>query len=137
MENSTRTIRHGAMLFGAFLYVTSSSPAPGQSCIGDCNGDGAVSINELILGVNDALNLRPVSQCAAQFDEDGSGSVEINELISAVNNALVGCPTPATETTPFFCSNKRKTIFSPYMVGRLDILISTNFFPTLILERPS
>lgn len=56
---------------------------------GDCNGDGVVTIDELILGVNIALNLRPVADCPA-FDTDFSGSVSVGELIAAVNVALRG-----------------------------------------------
>ena len=61
-------------------------------CVGDCNGDGMVAINELILGVNIALGSRPIADCPA-FDCQGNGMVGINCLIQAVNNALDGCPT--------------------------------------------
>jgi hypothetical protein len=59
-------------------------------CVGDCNGDRTVSINELITGVNIALGNQPLSVCPA-FDPSGDGSVAINELITAVNNALGAC----------------------------------------------
>jgi len=59
-------------------------------CAGDCDGNGAVSINELITGVNIALGLRPVADCSA-MDRDGGGSVSIADLIAAVNRALGGC----------------------------------------------
>jgi hypothetical protein len=61
------------------------------TCPGDCNGDGQVTINELITGVNIALGSTPVSNCPS-FDVNHDGSVVINELISAVNAALNGCP---------------------------------------------
>jgi hypothetical protein len=61
------------------------------ACAGDCNGDGAVAINELITGVNIALGSAPISSCPS-FDGNGDGNVAINELIAAVNNALNGCP---------------------------------------------
>lgn len=60
------------------------------SCPGDCAGDGAVTINDLVLAVNVALGGAPVSECSAA-DRDGNGQVEINELIAAVGAALVGC----------------------------------------------
>jgi hypothetical protein len=56
---------------------------------GDCNGDGRVSVNELVTAVNIALGNTPMSACVA-VDADGSGSVEVNELIRAVNNATQG-----------------------------------------------
>jgi hypothetical protein len=62
----------------------------GAMCDGDCNQDGRVSIDELILGVGIALGSQPASQCVA-LDGDGSNTVEINELIAAVGAALQGC----------------------------------------------
>jgi Cohesin domain/EF hand len=59
-------------------------------CTGDCNGDGAVTIDELIRGVNIALGSRPLSDCPA-MDRDGDGAVSISELITAVNMTLLGC----------------------------------------------
>ena len=54
---------------------------------GDCDGDGAVHINELVMAVNIALGSVEMAQCPA-VDADGSGMAEINELIGAVANAL-------------------------------------------------
>jgi hypothetical protein len=83
-----------AMGFGVVLCLEASA---GTVCVGDCNGDGTVGINELILAVNIALGSRDVADCA-NADGDSNGSVSINELVGAVNNALNGC-TPA-EPTP-------------------------------------
>jgi hypothetical protein len=66
-----------------------ATPTPG-GCVGDCDGNGEVSISDLIVGVNIALGNQPVSNCPA-FDPDGTGMVTINELIQGVNNALNGC----------------------------------------------
>lgn len=63
---------------------------PNETCDGDCNGDGMVSISELIRGVNIALGNLPVETCSS-FDINGDGMVGINELISAVFDALNGC----------------------------------------------
>jgi len=60
-------------------------------CVGDCDGNGTVAINELIRGVNIALGNANVSTCSA-MDANGNGIVAINELIQGVNNALNGCP---------------------------------------------
>jgi len=54
---------------------------------GDCNGDGMVTIDELITGVNIALGNLPVTACPA-FDTNRDGRVTIEELIAAVNAAL-------------------------------------------------
>jgi len=54
---------------------------------GDCNGDGVVTIDELIRGVNISLDILPLSVCPA-FDTNFDGKVTIDELIAAVNVAL-------------------------------------------------
>lgn len=64
---------------------------PPSPCDGDCNMNGIVSIDELVRGVNIALENDPIDLCPA-FDQDGSEAVEINELIAAVGAALNGCP---------------------------------------------
>ncbi|MEO8604314.1 MAG: parallel beta-helix domain-containing protein, partial [bacterium] len=71
-----------------------SRPAAAQSCTGDCDGNGAVAVNEIVLGVNIALGSAPVSECAS-FDLDSDGTIGINELITAVTFALNGCPASA------------------------------------------
>ncbi len=60
-------------------------------CIGDCNGDGEVRVNELVIGVNIALGAAQISSCPA-FDKNGDGMVTVNELVLGVNNALNACP---------------------------------------------
>jgi hypothetical protein len=60
-------------------------------CAGDCNGDGQVTISELVLAVNIALGSRPVADCLPA-DRNSNGTVTIEELITAVNNALSDCP---------------------------------------------
>jgi hypothetical protein len=65
------------------------------ACIGDCNGDGVVTISELIVAVNIALGDKPISACPA-IDANGSGEVTIEELILAIRNAQRGCPPAGT-----------------------------------------
>jgi len=78
----------------ALGIVVSMRPAlvSAQVCVGDCNGDGQVTVDEIILGVNISLGTSPIGDCVA-FDADSSGSVTVDEIITAVNNALLGCPT--------------------------------------------
>lgn len=56
---------------------------------GDCTGTGTVTIDELILGVNIALGLRPITDCPA-FETDAAGGVSVSQLVAAVNVALNG-----------------------------------------------
>lgn len=65
------------------------TPTPGP-CFGDCNGDGEVSINELIIGVRVALGQAAVEDCL-DFDSNGDGEVSVSELIQAIGSALRGC----------------------------------------------
>ncbi len=61
-------------------------------CVGDCNGDGTVSVDELITGVTIALGTQPLEACLS-LDAGDDGRVTIDDLIVAVNNALKGCAT--------------------------------------------
>lgn len=62
-------------------------------CVGDCNGDGSVTVDELVRGVNIALGGLEVGDCP-DFDSNEDGRVTIDELIGAVNAALSGCVVP-------------------------------------------
>lgn len=66
------------------------SPTRAGGCPGDCNGDGAVSIDELVRAVNIALDQADIAECKS-IDADGNGTVSIDELIQAVLAALLGC----------------------------------------------
>jgi hypothetical protein len=60
-----------------------ATPRP---CLGDCRGDGSVTIDELILAINIALDALPLAECLAYPDIP-----RISDLVKAVNNALDGC----------------------------------------------
>lgn len=67
------------------------SPTQAELCVGDCDGSSAVTIDELIKGVNIALGASTIDVCRA-FDKNQDNKVTIDELVSAVNAALTGCP---------------------------------------------
>ncbi len=73
------------------------------ACTGNCDADSAVTVAELILGVQIALGHLPVAVCRA-FDSNDDNSVAIDELTGAVSNALYGCgvipPTRTRTSTP-------------------------------------
>ncbi|MEO8602546.1 MAG: hypothetical protein ABI629_08225 [bacterium] len=71
--------------------ATATATSPPAACSGDCNGDGVVSISELIRGVNIALGNTAVADCPA-FDPNGDGMVTIDALIKSVGYALAECP---------------------------------------------
>jgi hypothetical protein len=64
---------------------------PPPACVGDCDGNGAVTVDELVLGVRIALGNAQISECPA-FDQDASETVTVDELVQGVSNALNGCP---------------------------------------------
>ena len=76
-------------------------PTPPPVCVGDCNGDRQVTIDEIITMVG--LVLRggaSPSTCSAAAQWCSSFEVGIVCLIQAVNSALYGCPTLAACITP-------------------------------------
>lgn len=64
--------------------------SPGPLCVGDCNGDERVAIDELVLGVNIAAERLPLDDCPA-LDAGRDGRATIDDLVGAVGNALGGC----------------------------------------------
>lgn len=82
---------------GAMLLVVASNgaievvEAPPPACVGDCDGDRMVAINELLVGVNIVTGAAQVSACPV-LDRNDDGTVSISELVQAVNNGLNGCP---------------------------------------------
>ena len=71
--------------------ATATSTPPASTCVGDCDGTGAVTIDELTRGVNIALGDVSLEQCPS-FDRNGDGDVTIDELLAAVGYALAQCP---------------------------------------------
>ncbi len=60
-----------------------------QRLLGDCNDDGRVTTNELIVGVYIDLGTLPLSVCEA-MDGNRDGVVMIDDLVGAIANALAG-----------------------------------------------
>jgi hypothetical protein len=60
--------------------------------VGDCDGAGIVTIEDLIRMVNIVVGTAPLSECEAG-DANGDGEIDISELVQAVVYVLNGCPT--------------------------------------------
>jgi outer membrane protein assembly factor BamB len=60
-------------------------------CSGDCDASGTVSVEELVRGVNIALEKAPSCDCRP-FDTNRDGGVQVDELIRAVSGVFAGCP---------------------------------------------
>ena len=63
-------------------------------CVGDCNGDGRVTVDEILTMAKIALGSAPCSACDA-----ATCPMTIDQIIKAVNNALKGCLTPIPTPT--------------------------------------
>lgn len=62
-----------------------------QMCQGDCNGDGVITVDEVLQAVDIALGRQAVNTCIAA-DGDDDGQISVDEILGAVNTALSGCP---------------------------------------------
>ena len=71
------------------VFFSRIAPADTE-CAGDCDGNGGISIADVVTMVNIGLGLQGPEACASG-DADGSGSITINEIVAAVNQALQGC----------------------------------------------
>lgn len=65
------------------------SPTPGL-CRGDCDGNGRVTVDELLRGVRVALGDGTSAACPG-LDRNGDGLTTIDDLVAAVASALQGC----------------------------------------------
>jgi hypothetical protein len=74
---------------GTSTATPTGTAAP--ACVGDCDGNRRVTVDELVLGVNISLERQSLDLCRP-FDPSLNGKVEVNELIQGVNNSLGACP---------------------------------------------
>ncbi len=86
-RQGARRAAHVLQCTAAILLLAAIHSAAELSLAGDCDGDGRVSINELVVGVNILLGTTPLASCPA-IDRDGNGRATVDELIVAVRHAL-------------------------------------------------
>lgn len=75
-------------------------------CVGDCNHDKTVTVDELILGIAISLGELQLQECS-DFDENHDDHLTIDELVGSVRSLLDECgrrptssPTPTRTETP-------------------------------------
>jgi hypothetical protein len=69
--------------------VGTHTPTPlGGDCLGDCKGDGRVTVDEITMMVAITLGQRPTTECASL---GARAAIAISDLVSAVVDALNGC----------------------------------------------
>jgi hypothetical protein len=116
----------GKSSFFSLLAALLVHAAPaGAVCSGDCDGDGFVRIDELVLGASITLGRASLLACAS-LDSDGDGHCSIDELIGAVHAALEGCPptptpTPSGTPTPTVTSTPTPTPNEPPVARCLTV----------------
>jgi hypothetical protein len=81
------------VLLAVSFWLVSTAPARAGACVGDCGGDGRVTIDEVVLGVGIAADPQLLSRCPA-FEVVPDGSITVDELILGLRSAFVGCPLP-------------------------------------------
>jgi hypothetical protein len=101
------------------------------ACIGDCNTDGSVTVDELVLSVNIALGNAAVIRCRS-VDRNDDNAVTVDELVAAVVAALHGCPaTPSATATPTITPPPTPNL--PPLIPRLGVYRS---FPGFEIRLP-
>ena len=94
-----------------------ATPTPTRTavpCTGDCNGNGQVTVDEILTMVNIALGNAAISQCEAG-DVDRNGQITIDELLAAVSKALDGCGAPLA-SAPVTFSRIAALASPPYLL---------------------
>lgn len=71
---------------------TATPTATPPICIGNCNGDGSVTVDELIVMVGITLDTVPRSACAEGLPADEK--MDVSVVVQAVRNALGACGSP-------------------------------------------
>jgi len=78
-----------------FVFGDENLPPPPTPrpvlCVGDCNSDHLVTVDELLTMVKIALGNTAVSTCAAG-DANHDNQITLDEILAAVSHALHGCP---------------------------------------------
>lgn len=73
------------------VQTPTPSPLPTPAaCVGDCDENGIVAVDELVRAVTIALGTTPPQACPAA-DSEGDGLVTVSGLVQAVVAALQGC----------------------------------------------
>lgn len=75
--------------------LLNTAEGPAFACIGDCDLDGVVSIDELVLGVSLSLDPAGLDSCRA-IDGNGDQRIGVDEVLRAVRGALSGCENDGT-----------------------------------------
>jgi outer membrane protein assembly factor BamB len=107
-----------AILIGAFLAIGGD---PTRACVGDCNLDATVTVDELVRGVNILLDQADLSVCPA-IDNSLNGSASVDELVLSVNRLLRGCQTGPDDAVLYSPQGNQLDVYN-LVNDRSDVLI--------------
>jgi hypothetical protein len=107
LESLPRHVLAGILIcFLGFPIVIDSQPKKSEAqatpaCAGDCDGDGTVTVDEIVLIVNVILGDVPLASCPIYTEFP-----DVEDVVLAIDAALGGCPpgatpTPSATETPF------------------------------------
>ena len=94
--------KQGLPLVAVAIALLVSTQGAAQPCVGDCDRDGRVGIDELVTGVNIALSTDTLASCTG-FDANLDGGLQINELIGGVRSSVEGGCDFVAEESDFEC----------------------------------
>lgn len=99
MAAAQRTSRFLVTLTVVILGASAASAGPPQSCAGDCDGNGEITIDELVL-IRDIVAEQALPSACLAADADTNGIVTQEELDQARLNALGPCAPEPSEPGP-------------------------------------
>ena len=93
------TLRHIVipLVVLAASYAGQAELTLAQTCVGDCDGNGMVSVDENVLGLTMILEDLPMKICPS-FDADSNGEITVNEIVVSIADTLYGCGVRPTRT---------------------------------------
>lgn len=114
-----------SMVSLAVLWTLIAGPrAARAACTGDCNGNGEVTVDEILIMVNIALGNAAPSACAAG---GAGGDITVVDIVAAVNNALNGCPATPTPTPSILPTGTPTPTTSPGIAPTFGVLGARHF----------
>ena len=91
MRSRARRVTIPALLVSLVLCAALRVESAYAECMGDCNDDGEVTIDDLVKVVNVSVGSMPMSACINADADPSDGRVAIDEIIRSVRSALYGC----------------------------------------------
>ncbi len=107
-------------------------PAPAAWCSGDCDGSGAVTIDEVLRTLGVALDGGDVGACPAA-ERNADGVVSVDEVVFALQMALQGCPERSFVHGMNLASWWHGQLAAPAAQAALDHLAATTFASVVVV----